>query len=127
MFFDLGVRHAAAGLNPSIDVVNVDPGFFFEQWVRIELWKRLQYLENGSLYYLRTRTGAEIDFIIKSQNQIIPIEVKWTQNPGQHDALHLRAFLKYDPNQTKKAYIICRCPLPMEIEENIIALPWQNL
>lgn len=127
LFFDIGVRHAAAGLNPSIDIVKVDPGNFFEQWVGIELWKRLQYLGNGSLYYLRTRDGAEIDYIVKYHDHLIPIEVKWTKNPTLHHARHLRSFLKEHAKETKKGYIICRCSFPMEIEENIIALPWQNM
>ena len=40
LFFDLGVRHAAAGLTASPDVVKTNPGPFFEQWVGLELWKR---------------------------------------------------------------------------------------
>ena len=27
----------------------------------------------------------------------------------------------------EKGYIVCRCSLPMEIEKNIIALPWQDM
>jgi uncharacterized protein len=127
LFFDIGVRHAAAGLNPSIEITKVDPGMFFEQWVGIELWKRVQYLGNGSLYYQRTRDGAEIDFIVKHHEQLIPIEVKWTTNPTISDARHLRSFLIEHPKQSEKGYIVCRCSYPMEIEKNIIALPWQNL
>lgn len=48
LFFDLGVRHAAAGLTPSGDLVNASPGPLLEQWVGIELWKRLQYLLVGT-------------------------------------------------------------------------------
>ena len=48
---DLGIRHAAAGLTPSLDTVRADPGPLFEQWVGIELWKRLHYLGTGELYY----------------------------------------------------------------------------
>ena len=40
-FFDLGVRHAAAGLRPSRNVARANPGPYFEQWVGAELWKRL--------------------------------------------------------------------------------------
>jgi predicted AAA+ superfamily ATPase len=50
LFFDLGVRHAAAGLKPSPEIVKVNPGLCFEQWVGVELWKRLQYLGEGRLH-----------------------------------------------------------------------------
>src|SRR3989338_5551926 len=33
LFFDLGIRHAAAGLRSSPDVVMANPGPLFEQWV----------------------------------------------------------------------------------------------
>jgi len=127
LFFDLGVRHSAAGLKPSPDTIKVNPGLFFEQWVGIELWKRLQYLGNGVLYYQRTRDGAEIDFVVMYQNRLIPIEVKWTEHPTSQDARHLRLFIKEHPKQTAQGYIICRCPLPMEIEPKIVALPWECL
>src|ERR1019366_4645357 len=32
LFFDLGVRHAAAGLNPAPELVRANPGPVFEQW-----------------------------------------------------------------------------------------------
>ena len=81
--FDLGIRHAAAGLKPSRETVLTNPGPFFEQWVGIELWKRLQYLGEGRLLYLRTRDGMEIDFVIETRKRqsgtkpsIVCVEVK---------------------------------------------------
>jgi predicted AAA+ superfamily ATPase len=48
-FFDLGIRHAAAGLSPDRNLVRADPGRLFEQWVGIEIWKRLQYRGEGQI------------------------------------------------------------------------------
>ena len=124
LFFDLGVRHAAAGLMPTRDVVKVNPGRFFEQWVGIELWKRLQYLGEGKLYHLRTKDGAEVDFIIDRGETLTPIEVKWSENPTVHDARHLLTFLDEHPKHAKHGYIVCRCPRPAQIHDKITALPW---
>ena len=123
-FFDLGVRHAAAGLIPSLEAVKVNPGPFLEQWVGIELWKRLQYLGRGKLHYQRSRQGAEVDFIIENNSSLTPIEVKWTEHPKLQDARHLLTFLQEHPKQAKRGYLICRCSRPMEIHENVAALPW---
>ncbi len=123
-FFDLGVRHAAAGLTPSPEVVKVNPGAFFEQWVGIELWKRLQYLGDGRLHYQRTRDGAEVDFIIERGDTLTPIEVKATEHPDLRDARHLLSFIKLHPKQVERGYIICWCREPMEIHEKVMALPW---
>jgi predicted AAA+ superfamily ATPase len=126
-FFDLGVRNAAAGITPSVEAVKGNTGVLFEQWVGLELWKRLQYLGNGHLYYQRTRDGAEIDFIIEQNNRLVPIEVKWSEHPNLQDARHLLTFLGEHSNQAKHGYIICRCAMPMEIHEKILALPWYLL
>lgn len=124
LFFDLGVRHAAAGLTPTPDVVKTNPGPCFEQWVGIELWKRLQYLGEGKLFHLRTKDGAEVDFIIERGGTLTPIEVKWSEKPTVQDARHLLTFLAEHPKQAKQGYIVCRCSRPAQIHEKITALPW---
>jgi predicted AAA+ superfamily ATPase len=99
----------------------------FEQWVGIEIWKRLNYLGNGRLHYLRTRDGAEVDFIVGHGADLIPIEVKWTEHPDARDARHLQKFIDEHPGHVERGYIICRCRRPLEIHKNIIALPWHLL
>jgi predicted AAA+ superfamily ATPase len=126
-FFDLGVRHAAAGLNPSTDIVAANPGPLFEQWVGIELWKRLQYLGSGTLSHLRTKDGAEIDFIIETDQEWIPVETKWTENPSAADARELIKLLDEKPARAKHAFVVCRCPRPVRLEERVTAIPWQCL
>jgi uncharacterized protein len=122
--FDLGVRHAAAGLKPTLETVKTSPGPLFEQWVGIELWKRLQYLGNGQLHYQRTRDGAEVDFIVEQEKSLTPIEVKWTERPALQDSRHILKFMDENRRQVKHGYIVCRCPRPMKIHEKITALPW---
>lgn len=124
LFFDLGIRHAAAGLRPSADVVLANPGPLFEQWVGIELWKRLQYLGTGTLHYLRTHDGAEVDFIIARGVQLTPIEVKWTENPSLTDARHLLGFLSEHPAKAAHGYVVCRCRQPLRLHDRVTALPW---
>ena len=124
LFFDLGIRHAAAGLRPSADVVLANPGPVFEQWVGVELWKRLQYLGTGTLHYQRTHDGAEVDFIVARDGRLTPIEVKWTENPSLSDARHLLTFLGEHPKQARHGYIVCRCPRPLRLHDKVTALPW---
>src|SRR5207247_3902865 len=114
-FFDVGVRHAAANLACSADTVLANPGPIFEQWVGIELWKRLQYLGDGKLLHYRTKGGVEIDFIIERGNELIPIEVKWTERPSIEDARHVRSFLQEQKRRARRGYVICRCALPQAL------------
>jgi predicted AAA+ superfamily ATPase len=126
-FFDVGVRHASAELPIEAAAVRAHPGPIFEQWVGIELWKRLQYLGNGRLQYLRTKAGAEVDFIIVRNGRFIPIEVKWTEHPSLADGRHLLTFLDEHPKQAKRGYIVCRCPHPLALTDRVTALPWHDL
>jgi len=126
-FFDLGVRNASAGLAPGIDTAKAQAGALFEQWVGIELWKRLRYLRTGRLHHMRTTDGVEVDFIIETGNRLIPIEVKWTERPTLTDARHLTTFLREHPNKAKRGWVVCRCPRPEALSENITAIPWWML
>jgi uncharacterized protein len=126
-FFDLGVRHAAAGLTPGRDTVLANPGPVFEQWVGIELWKRLRYRGRGQLTYWRTKAGAEVDFVVDLGKAVIPFEVKWTENPTLADARHLRAFMADSGRKAPAAYLVCRCERPRKLADGITALPWWAL
>jgi predicted AAA+ superfamily ATPase len=123
-FFDTGVRHAAAGGEPGRATVRANPGAIFEQWVGQELWKRIGYLQKGRLYHYRTKSGAEIDFIIEMGNTFIPVEVKWTEHPAAGDARHIIEFIKDMRGRSKKGFIVCRCARPMQIHEKVTAIPY---
>lgn len=127
-FFDVGVRNAAAELPLEPAAVRADPGPLFEQWVGIELWKRLQYLGGGGkLHYLRSKSGAEIDLIVARRGRLTPIEVKWTERPTLGDARHLATFMREHPKRAARGYVICRCPVPLALSDRITALPWSAL
>lgn len=125
--FDLGVRHAAAGLTPGPGAVRADPGRALEQWVGIELWKRLGYLGRGRLHHFRTKDGAEIDYVVELDGRIVPIEVKWTERPDRNDARHVLTFLDEQKKAAPMGYLICRCARPEQIDDRVIALPWHCL
>jgi hypothetical protein len=74
--------------------------------------------------YLRTKSGAEIDFIVDLGKRLLPIEVKWTDTPNLTDARHLLAFLDEQHTHAPHGYIVCRCPRPLRLHERITALPW---
>jgi predicted AAA+ superfamily ATPase len=125
LIFDTGVRHAAAGLEPGRQTVMANPGPIFEQWVGIELWKRMQYL-GGRLHHVRTKDGSEIDYLMELSGKLTPIEVKWTDRPSPSDARRIASFMKNQP-QVEEAFVICRCERPQLLCPGVKAIPWQNL
>lgn len=127
LFFDVGVRNAAAELPMELSAVRANPGPLFEQWVGIELWKRLKYLGGGKLHYLRTKAGAEVDYVIAHRGKLVPIEVKWTEHPSVADARHLSAFLDEQRTRARHGYVVCRCPAPLALTDRVTAIPWSSL
>lgn len=59
--------------------------------------------------------------------EIIPIEVKWTENPTASDARHLRTFIAEQKGKAKRGYVVCRCDRPMQLDADITAIPWHHL
>ena len=124
LFFDLGVRRVAAyeGIKANSTVM----GQWFEQFIGLELLHLANNQEKRiTLNFWRDLEGREVDWVLSYQDKIIPIEIKWTQEPSLKDARHLKTFLQdYD---LKHGYIICRCSKPRKLDDQITALPWQDL
>ena len=125
-FFDNGLKNACAKLSFSPDLLKVIGGELFEHWVGLELYHKTKLLgpEYG-LYYYRSVSGVEIDFIMSTPKEIIPIEVKWSENPNHQDIKQLEKFIIENPN-ANKGYLICRVSEPRQLSENILALPWDQ-
>lgn len=124
LFFDLGVRRICAKEGSQLSAKTL--GNLFEQWVGIELFKLKEnkYFDMQILFW-RDHAGPEVDYVIKYKDQLIPIEVKWTENPNLDDARHLNIFMK--EYQAPKGFIISRASQIRQLTNNIIILPWTEL
>jgi predicted AAA+ superfamily ATPase len=125
LFFDLGVRRAAAGEGHKLSIPRL--GELFEHYIGLEL---LRYIHLDSAYsqlrFWRDPDGPEVDWVIDREKEYIPIEVKWTQTPRESDARHLRLFLE-EYREARQGYIVCRTPRPFKLARNITCIPWQEL
>ena len=126
-FFDLGVRNAAARLAPERSRLAIEGGKLLEHWVGIELLHRARQLGRSyAVEFWRTVGGAEVDFVVTTPSDLIPIEVKWTENPTVSDAKHLLLFMAEYP-KAKQAYVVCRVNTPRRIHDRVTAIPWKEL
>lgn len=125
IIYDLGVRRIAAreGRRLSKDQM----GYIFEQYVGLELIRYIRLFEPRSLLkFWRDPAGPEVDWVVESSDELIPIEVKSTSSPSPHDSKYLQIFMK-EYSQAKKGFIICQTPHAMKMSDNIIALPWNKI
>ncbi|OGO93461.1 MAG: hypothetical protein A3F41_01085 [Coxiella sp. RIFCSPHIGHO2_12_FULL_44_14] len=124
IYFDLGVRRACAKENIVFDEKTL--GHLFEQWVTLitVYWQRY-FASMQTLRFWRDANGPEVDLIIQSDHEWLPIEVKWTAHPTAKDIRHLQLFMREYP-EARRAVVVCRAPFRREIEKNILAIPWQE-
>jgi predicted AAA+ superfamily ATPase len=125
LIFDIGLRHMLAELAINDTLLKLDAGSLFEQWIMLELYYRCKLYGNGySISTWRTKSGAEVDVILETPEEIIPIEIKYTENPTPSEARHIETFIDLHQDMSKRGYIICRAPFKQKLTNRVIALPW---
>ena len=125
LFFDLGVRRAAAEegrrLPPQV------LGGLFEQFVGLEFIRLgRQAQPEVRVQFWRDPDGPEVDWVLTRENHSLPIEVKWSETPKAWDTRHLETFLG-EYGHARHGLVICRTPRRIQLARNIVALPWQEI
>lgn len=93
---DSGLLHYFLGIRDFDDLFfNPISGRSFESFVIEEIVKGIEatFLTGCSNYYYRTKSGVEIDLIVKSPNGMIPIEIKQGKTVQRADLRHLKSFI----------------------------------
>lgn len=106
-FIDNGFRNQA--LNNFAPIANrTDNGLLVENYIFQEIYKyQFQQRKNWEIYYWRTKSGAEVDFILKTNFEtVIPIEIKYRNSSGLKLSRGYKSYLEaYEP---KKGFIITK-------------------
>ena len=128
IFFDIGVRNAAAQLLTRSGAVREEWSHRFEEWVGLSLirYMRSRNLQ-GSLYYWRDHNGPEVDWVVEYENRWIPVEVKFVENPHQKHTRHLDLFINENQDRSSRGFLVFIGEKPRKISEKITAIPWFEL
>ncbi|MBI5635750.1 ATP-binding protein [Candidatus Micrarchaeota archaeon] len=95
-FVDTGLANAVKNDFPA---TMQEQGKLFENYVFTELKK-----QGGQIKYWRTKSGAEVDFIIERQDELIPVEAKLNAS-GAKIERSLRSFIsEYEPKNAFVAF-----------------------
>ncbi|MEM2843677.1 MAG: ATP-binding protein [Candidatus Bathyarchaeia archaeon] len=101
-FFDLGLRNYVIDNFNSLEK-RTDAGALIENFVFLNLKNNFQ---EALINYWRTIAGAEVDFIVRIKDEIIPVEVKYQSFKFPKISRSLRSFIK--SYKVKKALIITK-------------------
>ena len=90
-FNDTGMAAHLMGVNEWKALENQGhAGPMIETWVACELLKLMPILDQRfRLYFWRTQTGQEVDFLIERAGKLVAIEVKWGHRINESDVRNL--------------------------------------
>jgi predicted AAA+ superfamily ATPase len=125
LFFDLGLRRIAAKEQATLPQKYL--GSLFEQFIGLELirWSRLQN-SKISVHFWKDPSGPEVDWVLSRNDELLPIEVKWTNIPSRRDAKHLELFLSEYP-KANRGYVVCQVSHSQILSNEIEAISWKDL
>jgi len=99
-------------------------GGFFETLVYLHLRSLCELMTpRAKIYYWRTSTRREVDFVLEHGRNVLPIEVKLTKRPVIADADNLLAFLDEHP-QAAHGVIVHGGNEIFRLHSRILAVPW---
>lgn len=102
-------------------------GGVFESLVYLHLRTAVASLSpKPKIYYWRTTTGREVDFIIEYGRKLLAIEVKMSPSTRYSDTENLRIFLQQYP-QAEAALLVYTGNHVKSLDRNITAVPWYLL
>jgi len=99
-------------------------GSFFEALVFMHLKILCEsMIPKAKIFYWRTTTGKEVDFVIEHGRKLLAIEAKFTQNPNVDDITNLLLFIDEYP-ETVLGLLVHNGPWIQWLHSKVLAVPW---
>jgi predicted AAA+ superfamily ATPase len=87
----------------------------------------IYYGEEPALYYWCTSSGSDVDLVIETQDQLVPVEIKQSETPRPEMAKEIVNFQKDCKGKVVKGYIIHPGQKTLPLGTGVMALPLSNL
>ncbi len=81
-------------------------------------------LDRAEVFYWRTATGDEVDFVLEAGGRLLPIEVKATAHPRLTDAAGLRRFRAEYGDAARSALLLHTGTQLRWLAPDVLAAPW---
>lgn len=120
-FFDTGVFRTLRPKGP-LDNPNEIDGVCLEGLVYQHLRAWNDYLdEPNELFFWRTKSGLEVDFVVYGANEFVALEVKNSCHAEKKDAASLEAFL--DDYPEAQGFLLYRGERRVQVSAHVTAIP----
>lgn len=84
-------------------------------------------IERAELGHWRTAVGDEVDFVVETGSQLLPIEVKATTRPRLRDCAHLRTFQAEYGDKARAGLLLHTGSTVEWLAPGVLAAPWWRL
>lgn len=81
-------------------------------------------LDAGEIFYWRTATGEEVDFVIEARDRLLPIEAKAAGRPRLRDIAHLRTFRAEYGDGARAGLLLHEGNEVEWLAPDVLAAPW---
>jgi predicted AAA+ superfamily ATPase len=103
----------------------VAAGPFFEAAVLGQLLRLFVHRgETPRLYFWRTASGHEVDFVAEIGSTLIPIEAKLTATPSTRDATAIERFRTSFGDRVGQGLVVCLCHRALPLTSTTVAVPF---
>jgi len=128
-FTDVGTLCYLAGLrDPEHAAAGPMGGAIFETAVLAEILKVLIHRgEDPQVYFWRTASGTEVDFIIETEGKLVPVEAKLSATPRPSMAAGIGAFQRDLGSRAATGYVIHPGEMRLPLGPGVTAVPFSEL
>lgn len=84
-------------------------------------------VEPPALLYWRTAAGEEVDFVIETRDELVPIEVKASKRISPRDARHLVSFRQEYPERSRPGLLLYDGDEIFWLVDGVLAAPWWSV
>lgn len=128
-FSDVGTLCYLAGLKDAKHAISGPMGgAIMETAVVGELMRRITGRgEEPQVYFWRTSAGAEVDLVVDTGKNLVPIEVKLSATPDRSMARNIMAFRKDYGALAAKGYVVHPGDVTLPLGPDAVALPFVDL
>jgi hypothetical protein len=125
-FSDTGMASHFAGAGDWALLENQgNAGPMVETWIASELLKLMPLQDHRlGLYFWRTQTGREVDFLIEKGKELVAIEVKWTHRIGESDIRSLEHCAEDLKDRLRFSVVLYGGTEIVPFSPRIVALPF---
>ena len=81
-------------------------------------------LPRAEILHWRTAAGEEVDFVIETDQGVLPVEVKASRRPGLADTRHLRTFRAEYRDQARAGLLLHAGDSVEWLAPDVLAAPW---